>query len=81
MRFRNTLISAAVVAALGTGVPLGVLAQSAPQAGQTQGSAPYAPLEEVVVTGIKASSFYVVPILVCGTTCAARIALNRPYNH
>ena len=55
MRFRNTLVSSAVAAALGTGAPLGVLAQTAPQAGQTQGPASYAPLEEVVVTGIKAS--------------------------
>lgn len=54
MRFRNTLISSAVAAALGTGAPL-ALAQTATQAGQSQNSANPAQLEEVVVTGIRAS--------------------------
>jgi iron complex outermembrane recepter protein len=57
MRFRNRLISSAVAAALGTGAPVLVLAQSADQAAQTQSAkpAPPAQLEEIVVTGIRAS--------------------------
>jgi iron complex outermembrane recepter protein len=52
MRFRNRLISSAVAAALGTAGPIVVLAQSAAQAGQNDKPAQ---LEEVVVTGIRAS--------------------------
>ena len=52
MRFRNRLISSAVAAALGTAGPIVVLAQSAAQVGQNDKPAQ---LEEVVVTGIRAS--------------------------
>ena len=57
MKFRNRLISSAVAAALGTGGPMVVLAQSADQGGQTQAATPAQPvqLQEVVVTGIRAS--------------------------
>src|SRR5580698_869246 len=52
MRFRNRLISSAVAAALGTAGPIVVLAHSAAQVGQNDKPAQ---LEEVVVTGIRAS--------------------------
>ena len=55
MRFRNTLISSAVAAALGAAaVPAVVFGQSADQSGQGQAAKP-ADLQEVVVTGIRAS--------------------------
>ena len=54
MKFRNRLISSAVAAALGTSGPIVALAQSADQGGQTQAAKPVQ-LEEVVVTGIRAS--------------------------
>jgi iron complex outermembrane receptor protein len=54
MRFRNTLISSAVAAALGTVGPAVVLGQTADQSGAAQSNKP-AQLEEVVVTGIRAS--------------------------
>jgi iron complex outermembrane receptor protein len=55
MRFRNRLISSAVAAALGTAGPIVALAQSADQSGQATKPAQAAQLEEVVVTGIRAS--------------------------
>lgn len=54
MRLGNTLISSAIAAALGSGVPL-AFAQTATQEGQSQDSAKSVRLEEVVVTGIRAS--------------------------
>jgi iron complex outermembrane recepter protein len=60
MRFRNRLISSAVAAALGTSGSIVALAQTAGQSPQSQPVGPAqaaqpAQLEEVVVTGIKAS--------------------------
>jgi iron complex outermembrane recepter protein len=58
MRLRNTLISSAVAAALGTAGPAVVFGQSADQPTQTQSATqnqPAAQLEEIVVTGIRAS--------------------------
>lgn len=51
---RNTLISSALAAALGTGAPLST-AQTATQTGQPQNTANPSQLEEVVVIGIRAS--------------------------
>src|SRR3984957_1540775 len=60
MRFRNRLISSAVAAALGTTGSIVALAQTGAQSPQSQAAGPTqaaqpAQLEEVVVTGIKAS--------------------------
>ena len=58
MRLRNTLISSAVAAALGTAGPAVVFGQSADQPTQTQSATQNqsaAQLEEIVVTGIRAS--------------------------
>ena len=55
MRFRNTLISSAVAAALGAAGPVVAWGQTADQSGQGQSPGSAAQLQEVVVTGIRAS--------------------------